>query len=98
MKRTWWVDINELDEDQKRVIALPGDGDYLLLGPAGSGKTNLLLLRGKYLYKRGEKNILVVVFTRTLQEFIVGGSREYEFLQRPGEDDNQNVLLSPFVQ
>ncbi|HLH16250.1 MAG TPA: ATP-binding domain-containing protein [Bryobacteraceae bacterium] len=79
MKRTWWVDINELDEDQKRVIALPGDGDYLLLGPAGSGKTNLLLLRGKYLYKRGEKNILVVVFTRTLQEFIVGGSREYEF-------------------
>ena len=79
MKRTWWVDINELDEDQKRVIALPGDGDCLLLGPPGSGKTNLLLLRGKYLYKRGQKNILLVVFTRTLQEFIVGGSREYGF-------------------
>lgn len=79
MKRTWWVDINELDDDQKRVIALPADGDYLLLGPPGSGKTNLLLLRGKYLYQRGQKNLQIVVFTRTLQEFLVGGSREYEF-------------------
>ena len=37
---SWWFDITDLDDDQKDVIELPPDGDYLILGPPGSGKTN----------------------------------------------------------
>ena len=38
MQRTWWLDVNELDEDQKRVIALPSTGDCLLLALLGAGR------------------------------------------------------------
>jgi superfamily I DNA and RNA helicase len=79
MLRTWWVDLNELDADQRAVIALAPDGDYLVLGPPGCGKTNLLLLRAKYLYKKGLHNIAVIVSTRTLQQFITSGSKGYDF-------------------
>ena len=46
---SWWFDISDLDEDQTDVIELPPDGNYLILGPPGSGKTNLLLIRAEYL-------------------------------------------------
>jgi superfamily I DNA and RNA helicase len=79
MQRTWWVNLNELDKDQQAVIALPADGNYLVLGPPGCGKTNLLLLRAKYLYKKGLHNIAIIVSTRTLQQFITSGSKAYDF-------------------
>ncbi len=79
MQGTWWVDLNQLDTEQQAVISLPPDGHHLVLGPPGSGKTNLLLLRAKYLYKKGLKNIAVIVSTRTLQQFIVSGAKGYDF-------------------
>lgn len=79
LMRTWWVDLAELDDDQQAVITLPPDGNYLVLGPPGCGKTNLLLLRGKYLYKKGLHNIAVVVSTHTLQKFLTSGSKNYDF-------------------
>ena len=52
MNETWWVDPSQLDVDQKKVIRAGADQDLLILGPPGSGKTNLLLLRDNYLRVR----------------------------------------------
>jgi superfamily I DNA and RNA helicase len=79
MKETWWVSPNELNDEQRAVIALPLEGSHLITGPPGSGKTNLLLLRANYLAMAGYPNILVLVFTRTLQEFIRSGGDQYSF-------------------
>jgi superfamily I DNA/RNA helicase len=79
MGETWWVGEDELDDDQKDVIALPLTGSHLITGPPGSGKTNLLLLRGNYMTLAGKPDIAIIVFSRTLQEFIVSGARGYAF-------------------
>src|ERR1700741_2473323 len=79
MNNTWWVGLEELNDEQKAVIALPIGKSYLVSGPPGCGKTNLLLLRANYLYLAGQENLQVVVFTRTLQEFIVSGGTQYDF-------------------
>lgn len=79
MSGTWWVSQGELDEDQQRVISLDSDSNVFVIGPPGSGKTNLLLLRANYLYLSGLRNIVVVTFTRPLREFIAIGASQYEF-------------------
>lgn len=79
MKDTWWVRPDQLDEEQKRIISLPIDKDYLIFGPPGSGKTNLLLLRANFLAKSGFPDIVILVFTRTLREFMVTGANQYSF-------------------
>lgn len=79
MKDTWWVKPDQLDEDQKKIISLPIDKNFLIFGPPGSGKTNLLLLRANFLSQSGLPNILILVFTRTLKEFIVTGASQYSF-------------------
>ena len=79
MNGTWWVGPNDLDEDQRSIISLPPDDSILVTGPPGSGKTNLLLLRANYLYLAGQRNIVVVTFTRSLREFIAGGAARYDF-------------------
>src|SRR5437763_16251843 len=79
MNETWWVKPNQLDARQKAVIDLPLDQSHLILGPPGSGKTNLLLLRGSQLVRSGKRNVLVLVFTRTLREFVATGGNNYAF-------------------
>ena len=79
MNAEWWVDSAQLDPDQEAVIGLPLDQDFLVLGPPGSGKTNLLLLRANYVAQAGSPNILVVVFGRALRKFITRGSGHYQF-------------------
>lgn len=79
MGNTWWVGEGELKPEQKAIIALPLAGSHLILGPPGSGKTNLLLLRANYMTLAGHPNIVIVVFTRTLQEFIATGGQQYAF-------------------
>lgn len=79
MNETWWVGPDQLNEEQRAVIALPLDGSHLIVGPPGSGKTNLLLLRANYMTLAGQANIMVIVFTRTLNEFIVSGATQYAF-------------------
>jgi superfamily I DNA/RNA helicase len=73
MNRTWWRSLSELDGDQRAFVELPVDGRYQLIGPPGSGKTNLLLLRAQYFAGRGDKNILFVTFSRELAGFIQTG-------------------------
>jgi hypothetical protein len=45
MESSWWTDPKELDNDQKKVVALSTAEDHVVVGPPGCGKTNLLLLR-----------------------------------------------------
>lgn len=75
---SWWVDLSELDDEQQAAIDLSIDGNYLLLGPPGSGKTNLLLLRASYLVRNQRSNVVVLMFTRELREFILRGADNYD--------------------
>lgn len=70
MNGAWWTTIEQMDEDQRAFVNLDPDGRHLLVGPPGSGKTNLLIMRARYMYGTGLKNILVLTFTRSLQDFI----------------------------
>ena len=74
---SWWFDISDLDEDQKDVIELPPEGDYLILGPPGSGKTNLLLIRAEYLIRTDRPNTFVLMFNEPLHDFVVRGGVHY---------------------
>jgi superfamily I DNA/RNA helicase len=73
MNTSWWKTQEELDDDQKAFILLPPHGKHSLEGPPGSGKTNLLLLRAQYMAGKGEQNVLVVTYTKTLTDFIRNG-------------------------
>ena len=79
MKGAWWVDSTELNKEQRDIVALQLDSSHLITGPPGCGKTNLLLLRANYLAISAKANVLIIVFTRTLQEFIRTGSQQYAF-------------------
>lgn len=76
MTDTWWVRPEELDEDQKRVVSLPLGRNYLVTGPPGSGKSNLLLLRAAQLHRHGLQNLAVLAFGRVLREFMMSGAQE----------------------
>lgn len=77
MSDTWWLDEKDLDDEQRAVISLPPRGNYLIVGPPGSGKTNLLLLRASYLAGAQQPNVRVLMFTKTLREFVSGGTNTY---------------------
>ena len=81
MDSTWWKSAQELDDDQRAIIEIPtADGNYLVTGPPGCGKTNILLLRASYLRSAGFGNCVVLAFTRTLREFIAAGSNKPSML------------------
>lgn len=75
---TWWLDISDLDDDQKEVIALPATGNYLILGPPGSGKTNLLLIRAEYLIRTKQPNLFVLMYNEPLHDFVIRGGAQYD--------------------
>ena len=77
MNETWWVADGQLDDDQRRVVSLPVEESHLIVGPPGSGKTNLLVLRAKLLTLARKPNFFIVVFTRALREFIAAGADAY---------------------
>ena len=77
----WWVQRNQLDGDQLKLIEeLPLRESFLILGPPGSGKTNVLLRRAQFIRSQQMPNVLVLTFTRSLTEFVrtgcYDGSRE----------------------
>lgn len=75
MNEQWWTGLSNLDPEQKCVLELPPAGRYFVTGPAGCGKTNLLVLRAKYLAKRDVGNYSVLVFNGPLERFLTSNTR-----------------------
>jgi len=70
MSDTWWISARDLKPEQEAVVRIPGQGNFLVTGPPGCGKTNALMLRAQYLNKKNRKNYQIIVFTRALKEFL----------------------------
>lgn len=81
MRREWAVNPSELTKEQKDAIELPPIGSYAVVGPPGSGKTNVLLLRAKYLMRATNGSVLCLVYTASLKDFIRKGMSEYKVPQ-----------------
>src|SRR5579862_2253125 len=70
----WWVQKLQLDPHQMELIErLPLRERFLILGPPGSGKTNVLLRRAQFVRGQNMPNLLVLTFTRPLTEFVKTG-------------------------
>src|SRR5713101_9394492 len=70
----WWVRRDQLDKHQIDLIEkLPLREKFLILGPPGSGKTNVLVRRAQFVRGQGMPNVLVLTFTRPLTEFVKTG-------------------------
>jgi len=82
MQGNWWTKPEQMDEDQKRFVSLDADGRHLIVGPPGSGKTNLIVMRARYIHGCGLKNVLILTFTRALQDFIRTGLGEKKYLEQ----------------
>jgi superfamily I DNA/RNA helicase len=79
MNGSWWVGEEDLKEEQKRAVdSISIDESYLIVGSPGSGKTNVLLLRSKYLRSRKVNRIRFVTFTSTLRDFVKHGGTQYK--------------------
>jgi AAA domain len=74
MATLWWTKKEQLDKDQIALIEkLPLRETFLILGPPGSGKTNVLLRRAQFVRGQYMPNVLVLTFTRPLTEFVKTG-------------------------
>lgn len=81
----WWVQREQLDKHQIELIEnLPVHESFLILGPPGSGKTNVVLRRAQFVRMLGVSNVLVMTFTRPLTEFV-----------KTGCYDQGNVIFPP---
>ena len=80
---TWLVPRQDLTPDQARVVELPPESNRLVLGLAGSGKTQVLIHRAAYLaetYRVKPELYRAFVFTNVIKEYIRSG---FEFLGLP---------------
>lgn len=70
----WWVRRDELVPEQIKLIEdLDLHQTFLVTGPPGCGKTNVLLRRAQYVRSQGMANVMVLTFTRALTEFLKTG-------------------------
>src|SRR5205809_2911860 len=75
----WWVQREQLDKHQIELIEnLPMHKSFLILGPRGSGKTNVLVRRAQFVRGQGMSNVLVMTFTRPLTEFVKTGCFDHQ--------------------
>jgi superfamily I DNA/RNA helicase len=78
MSTLFWIRTDQLDGEQRQAVeGIPETKSFLIRGPAGSGKTNILLLRAKWLTLKRKSDFKIVVFTSTLRSFIVAGCEQY---------------------
>lgn len=70
----WWARRDQLDTQQIDLIEnLPLRQNHLVLGPPGSGKTNVLLRRAQFVRTQQMPSVQVLTFTRPLTEFMKTG-------------------------
>jgi len=80
---TWLIPRQDLTPDQARVVELPPFVNRVILGMAGSGKTQVLVHRAAHLaetYRIPPERYRVFVFTNVIKEYIRSG---LEFLNLP---------------
>ena len=78
MLHTFWIGEKDLDKEQSKAVqGIPLSESFLLRGPAGSGKTNILLLRSKWLKLKKLSEFRIVVFTSSLRSFVQAGCEQY---------------------
>ncbi len=78
MGTTFWISSKDMDLEQKQAVEKVGqDISFLLKGPAGSGKSNILLLRAKWFTLKNCDNYKIILFTSSLKDFFVEGSIQY---------------------
>jgi superfamily I DNA/RNA helicase len=80
---TWLLHRSELTPDQLAVVEAPPTENRLVLGPPGSGKTQVLVHRAAHLseaYKVPPSRFRAFVFTNVIREYIRSG---FEFLGLP---------------
>jgi superfamily I DNA and RNA helicase len=78
MSNAFWLSGDELDDEQAQAVqGISETTSFLLRGPAGSGKTNILLLRAKWLTYRRLTDFKLIVFTSSLRQFIEEGCIQY---------------------
>ncbi|AXW63599.1 hypothetical protein CJO94_17120 (plasmid) [Ralstonia solanacearum] len=78
MSSMFWIGTEQLDNEQRQAVEnIPEDASFILKGPAGSGKTNILLLRAKWLTLKRRSDLKIVVFTSSLRRFLEEGCRHY---------------------
>ncbi|WP_190304686.1 ATP-binding domain-containing protein [Pseudomonas chlororaphis] len=93
MSTTFWIKTDQLDDEQRMAVEnIPETDSFLLKGPAGSGKTNILLLRAKWLTLKRQSNFKIIVFTSSLREFIDQGCMHY------GIDPNSTTTQMTFFK
>jgi len=74
----FWVNEKDLDEAQRQAVqSMPESASFLVRGPAGSGKTNVLLLRAKWFKAKKLSDFKIVVFTSSLRDFLQAGCTQY---------------------
>jgi superfamily I DNA/RNA helicase len=79
MSGTWWVEEDDLRDEQLEVLGCDQKENLLILGPPGSGKTNLLLLRANHLHLINQPEFYIVAYTSLLSKFIRTGATLYDF-------------------
>ncbi|MHB1042633.1 MAG: AAA family ATPase [Eubacteriales bacterium] len=82
---TWLIPIEEMTPDQLRAIELMPQEHRVIFGPPGSGKTQILLHRAKYLsetWKVPPGRFHIFVFTKVLKDYIKSA---LDFLDLPDE-------------
>lgn len=83
--QTWLLPRSDLTPEQLRVVELPPDEHRVILGPAGSGKTQVLIHRAAHLaetYNIPSIGYRLFVFTNVIKEYIQSA---LEFLGLPEE-------------
>ena len=72
----WILSQRELTQDQKKAVELPVEQHQLIVGPPGSGKTQILVHRAYYLCKKYDglsPDYRIFVFTNALKKYIKDG-------------------------
>jgi len=79
MSTAFWIQTNNLDPEQRQAVEnISEEKSFMLKGAAGSGKTNILLLRAKWLTLKSISNFKIIVFTKSLRTFVEEGCALYK--------------------
>lgn len=65
-----FIKYEELGMEQKNAVNLNFEKNNLIIGAAGTGKTVIALYRAHELYRRGVKNIYLLMYNRSLQMYV----------------------------